>query len=52
MNNRLTSSICLNKVNFPEQEDCPACSQVPQHLTMSEDAKLQEVIDYLKESAQ
>ena len=42
----------LNNVYCLRQDDCPACSQIPQHLTMSEDAKLQEVIDYLKESAQ
>ena len=41
-----------SKVLVLQQDDCPACSQIPQHLTLSEDAKLQEVIDYLKESSQ
>ena len=37
---------------FLFQEDCPACSQVPQKFTFSEDSKLQEILDFLKESPQ
>ena len=36
---------------FNLQEDCPACSQIPQTLSFSEDAKLNDILDYLKESA-
>lgn len=33
------------------QENCSACSQVPQDLQFPPSAKLQEVLDYLTESA-
>uniref|UniRef100_A0A4W3HGQ6 NEDD8-activating enzyme E1 catalytic subunit n=2 Tax=Callorhinchus milii TaxID=7868 RepID=A0A4W3HGQ6_CALMI len=33
------------------KENCPACSQVPQELQFSPSAKLQEIIDYLTQSA-
>ena len=34
------------------QEDCMACSNVPKELTFSESDKLQDVINYLKESTE
>lgn len=36
---------------FVWQENCSACSQVPQDLQFPPSAKLQEVLDYLTESA-
>ncbi|KAK2142311.1 hypothetical protein LSH36_971g00031 [Paralvinella palmiformis] len=64
---KLATSCCQvlnNYVNFNDTEgiytytfeaekkdNCAACSQIPQHLTFSEDDKLQDVVDHLKESA-
>ena len=32
------------------QENCAVCSQIPQHVSFSEDCTLQQVLDYLKEN--
>lgn len=33
------------------QENCPACSQLPQNIEISPSAKLQEILDYLTNNA-
>jgi len=51
MNFNDTEGIYTYTFECEKRDDCSACSQIPQLLTFSEDAKLQEVLDYLKESA-
>lgn len=41
----------LRYVSLFLQENCSACSQVPMNLSLSPASKLQEVLDYLTESA-
>ncbi len=38
-------------ITFDGQENCSACSQVPQDLQFPPSAKLQEVLEYLTENA-
>lgn len=51
MNFNDTEGIYTYTFEAERNENCPSCSQISQLLTFSEDAKLQEVIDFLKENA-
>ena len=52
MNFNDTEGVYTYTFEAERKEDCAGCSQIPQKLSFSEDAKLQDVIDYLKESAE
>lgn len=52
----VVSNRCIHYVRriiiiFDRQENCSACSQVPQDLQFPPSAKLQEVLEYLTENA-
>ncbi|CAD5122999.1 DgyrCDS11389 [Dimorphilus gyrociliatus] len=46
-----TEGIYTYTFEAERNEKCPCCSQIPQVLSFKEDAKLQDVIDYLQENA-